>query len=57
MVNEPLLKEPELLPARASKLDGFVPYLLKRIELGVLNATKLYQEIVGQGYTGKVRLV
>jgi transposase len=57
MANEPLLKEPELRPARASKLDGFVPYLLKRIELGVLNATKLYQEIVGQGYTGKVRVV
>jgi transposase len=57
IVKEPLLKESQPRVARASKLDPFVTYLLKRIEAGVLNATKLYQEIVAQGYTGKVRIV
>lgn len=57
IVNEPLVKVPEPRAPRSSKLDAFVPYLLKRIEARVLNATKLYREIQQQGYTGKVRRV
>lgn len=57
VVHAPLVPAAPPRPPRASKLDVFVPYLQKRIAAGVLNATKLYQEIVAQGYTGKVRLV
>lgn len=42
---------------RATKLTAFTPYLQERIAAGVLNAEKLYQEIVAQGYTGKARRV
>ena len=35
------------------KIDAHVPYLLKRIAVGVLNARKLYQEIRELGYEGK----
>jgi transposase len=38
---------------RKRKIDPYVPYLLKRIERGVLNARKLYQEIQERGYEGK----
>jgi transposase len=37
---------------RVRKLDPFVPYLERRIEEGVLNATKLLGEIKAQGYPG-----
>lgn len=57
IIQQPVVKEAEPRVARVSKLDAFVPYLLKRINAGVLNATKLYQEIAAQGYTGKARLV
>jgi transposase len=42
---------------KARKIDPFVDYLEERIERGVLNAQKLYQEILAQGYTGKDRAV
>lgn len=35
------------------KLDPYVPYLEERIAAGVLNARKLYGEIVARGYPGK----
>lgn len=38
---------------RSRKIDPYVPYLLERIEVGVLNARKLYQEIRELGYPGK----
>jgi len=57
LLAEPLVKPPHDRQARSSKLDAFVPYLEKRINAGVYNATKLYQEIVAQGYSGKERLV
>jgi transposase len=37
---------------RKRKIDPYVPYLLKRIERGVLNAHKLYHEIRELGYEG-----
>jgi len=48
----PLRRKP-----RAGKLDPFVPYLERRIEEGVLNATKLLAEIKAQGYPGGQSLV
>jgi transposase len=57
LLTEPLIKPPREGRRRSSKLDAFVPYLEKRINAGVYNATKLYQEIVAQGYSGKERLV
>jgi len=56
-LREPVVKVAAPRPARSGKLEAFEPYLLKRMEAGVLNATKLYQEILDRGYTGKVRLV
>src|SRR5712691_11501159 len=50
---------PELAPARhprqakACKSDPYAPYLEQRIAEGVLNARKLYGEILAQGYPGK----
>jgi transposase len=39
--------------ARERKIVPYVPYLLERIEVGVLNAHKLYQEIRDLGYPGR----
>lgn len=50
----PLMKKRK---PKARKIDPFVAYLEKRIEEGVLNAQKLYQEILEQGYSGKDRAV
>jgi transposase len=41
----------------ASKLDPFVPYLLKRWQEGEYNGAQLYQEIRDQGFTGSRPLV
>lgn len=57
VINAPLMPVVKARPARARKLDPFVMYLEKRIEQGVLNAEKLYQEIRSRGYTGKARTV
>lgn len=43
--------------AKVRKLDPYRRYLEQGIEAGVLNAQKLYQELVAQGYTGKDRQV
>jgi transposase len=53
VLNEPL--QPERAPRKRKKrkIDPYVPYLLERIEAGVLNARKLYQEIRDLGYPGK----
>lgn len=56
-LRQPLLRPPAVRAARVSKLDPYVPYLERRIKAGVMNATKLYQEIQAMGYTGKDRLV
>lgn len=39
------------------KIDPFAPYLERRINDGVLNARKLFREIVAQGYPGGERQV
>src|SRR5713226_5287276 len=43
--------------AKARNIDPYVPYLERRIAEGVLNARKLYREILAQGYPGRVRQV
>ena len=43
--------------AKACKIDPYAPYLEKRMAEGVLNARKLYGEILAQGYPGKERKV
>jgi transposase len=48
-----LVPEPKARRRRKRKIDPYVPYLLKRIERGVLNARKLYHEIKELGYEGK----
>ena len=40
-----------------SKLDPFVPYVLKRWNEGEFNGTQLYREIRDQGYSGSRPLV
>ncbi len=50
---------PDLLPpkhprqVKACKIDPYAPYLEQRMAEGVLNARKLYGEILAQGYPGK----
>ncbi len=39
--------------AKPCKIDAYAPYLERRIAEGVLNARKLYAEILAQGYPGK----
>jgi transposase len=54
-----VVNAPELAPARharqakACKIDPYAPYLEQRMAEGVLNARKLYGEILAQGYPGK----
>jgi transposase len=57
-----LREQPGHPPARrgrstASILDPYAPYLRMRVAAGVLNATKLYQELQRQGYPGGVAVV
>ena len=44
-------------PPQPSKLDAFKPYLHERLALGVLNATRLVQELRSRGYTGGKTIV
>jgi transposase len=57
ILNGPLSPPPQKRKARAKKLDPFVVYLEKRIEEGVLNGNKLFDEIRRQGYQGGRSLV
>ena len=57
IVNGPLVPVATKRRPKARKLDPFVPYLEKRIAEGVLNAQKLYQELLPLGYEGKERMV
>jgi len=52
IVNGPVNPPPRKRKTRAKKLDAFVPYLERRIEEGVLNCNKLFDEIQKQGYRG-----
>ena len=57
ILTEPVIAERKGRRKRARKIDPYVPYLKRRIELGVMNAQKLYEEIKKQGYAGKERQV
>jgi len=57
IINGAVSPTPQKRKRRASKLDPFVPYLEKRIEEGVLNCNKLFDEIRRQGYQGGRSLV
>lgn len=52
ILNGPVNPQPKERKRRASKLDPFVPYLERRVEEGVLNCNKLFDEIRRQGYQG-----
>jgi transposase len=53
LLQEALLPAPSLRQPKVRKIDPYIPYLQQRIAEGVLNARKLYGEILGQGYPGK----
>lgn len=57
VLKEPLTQMRKAPQPKVRKLDAYETYLKQRIEAGVLNAQKLYQEIVVLGYTGKDRQV
>ena len=57
VINGPLIPATNKRLPKTRKIDPFVTYLERRIEHGVLNAEKLYQEISRQGYTGTARSV
>src|SRR5438552_8093771 len=54
-----VVNAPELVPAKPSrqvkacKIDPSAPYLEQRVAEGVLNARKLYGEILAQGYLSR----
>lgn len=53
-INAPDLSSPKQpRQVKACKIDPYTPYLEQRIAEGVLNARKLYGEILAQGYPGK----
>jgi transposase len=56
-LKEPLTQRRKAPPPKVRKLDAYETYLEQRIEAGVLNAQKLYQEIAALGYSGKERQV
>jgi transposase len=57
MLDGPVNPPPQKRKAQAKKLDPFVPYLERRIEEGVLNCSKLLDEISRQGYQGGYGLI
>jgi transposase len=57
VIQGPLVPARKRRKQKVRKIDPYVAYLEQRIGQGVLNAQKLYQEIVAQGYTGKDRAV
>lgn len=57
IITGPLQGKTKVRRAKGRKLDPYHSYLEQRIGEGVLNAQKLYQELLQQGYTGKDRQV
>lgn len=53
------VQAPDILPPhksrqpKARKIDPYVSYLEQRLAEGVVNARKLYGEILAQGYRGR----
>lgn len=56
-LNGPVSPPPPRRKLRTKKLDPFVPYLDRRIQEGVLNCNKLWDEIRKQGYEGGKSLI
>ena len=57
ILNGPVIPPVKKRQRKVRKIDPFIPYLEKRIEEGVLNGQKLYQELRAMGYAGKDRMV
>jgi transposase len=53
IINAPLILASSEQRPRSHKIDPYISYIERRMELGVLNARKLYGEIRAQGYPGK----
>jgi transposase len=53
LLEVPLVPPPTPRHVKPRKIDIYAPYLEHRIDEGVLNARKLYAEILDQGYPGK----
>jgi transposase len=59
-VSRQLRRSPDAVPERAlrqSVLDPYLPYLLRRWEEGCTNASRLFRELVTQGFPGKISIV
>ena len=59
-VSRQLRRSPDVVPERAlrqSVLDPYLPYLVRRWEEGCTNASRLFRELVAQGFPGKVSIV
>ena len=56
-IQAPLTVTPTPRKRKARKIDPYASYLDQRIAAGVLNARKLYGEIVALGYPGKESMV
>jgi transposase len=54
---EPLSPPRRPRKSKARKIEPYAPYLQKRLEEGVFNASKLFYEIHQQGYPGQERQV
>lgn len=57
IVHGPVSPPAQKRKSRVRKLDPFVPYLERRIEEGVLNCNKLWDELHKQGYEGGKSLI
>ncbi len=49
--------KPYLRATTGSKLDPYKEYILKRMDEGCLNGMVIYDEIINQGYTGKITIL
>jgi transposase len=56
-LQKPLLAVSKARRPKVRKLEPYIPYLERRMNEGVYNAQKLYQELCEQGYGGKDRQV
>jgi transposase len=59
-VSRQLRRFPDVVEERAlrpSVLDPYLPYLLQRWEEGCTNASRLFREVVAQGFSGKASIV
>lgn len=48
---------PKKRERRASKLDGYREYIIKRLQAGPLSTKRIYDEILEMGFEGKYTIV